>query len=124
MARTSKIQEIVTEVVKLTKDQLLSQLDLIDESAGNLVRQYFGQRQSTRVLKRYQVPVGFESLPVKTPDNAKHVFEVLKSAGQPLTIDEWADKLRVEFTGKSQHMPNVIRANKAILDALSAIEEV
>lgn len=121
MARKS--QAIVEDAKPVTKDQLLSQLDDISEHAGALVRAYFAQRKSTRALKKYEVTPGFESMPVKTPDNAKHVFEVLKAAGKPLTIEEWADELRQQFTGKSQNMQNVIRANKALLDTIGAIQE-
>lgn len=111
------------EPTTLTKDQLLSQLDDISESAGALVRKYFAQRKSTRTLKSYVVAPGFENMPPKTPENAKHVFEVLKAAGRALTIEEWADELRPQFTKKSQNMQNVIRANKPLLDTIGAIVE-
>jgi len=120
---TNELSVEVQEVKNLTKDQLLSQLDDINESAGALVRQYFAQRKSTRVLKHYVVAPGFENMPPKTPENAKHVFEVLKAAGRPLTIEEWADELRPQYDKKSSNLQNVIRANKPLLDTIGAIVE-
>lgn len=108
----------------MSKDQLLHTLDAISEEAGNLVREYFAGRVTKRALKKFIVASSFEMLPARATDNAKLVFQALKDAGRPLTIEEWADELRANFHGKSQNMQNVVRANKPLLDTLGAIEEV